>query len=46
MPDYLNRMINEALTLPPNVALVSVDLDQQGRYWITSDGRLLSVCRD
>ncbi len=42
MPDYLNRMINEALSLPPSVALSQID--DQGRYWITSDGRVLSVC--
>ena len=46
MPDYLNRMIIEALTLPPNVVLRSLDFDEEGRYWITSDERLLSVCRD
>ena len=46
MPDYLNRMINEVLNLPPNVSLVSVDFDSQGRYWLTSDGRLMSVCRE
>ena len=46
MPDYLNRMIIEALTLPPNVSLRSLDFDEQGRYWITSDERLLSVCRE
>lgn len=24
----------------------SVDIDQEGRYWITADGKLLSVCRE
>lgn len=46
MPDYLNRMIIEALKLPKNVILRSIDIDEQGRYWITSDGKLLSVCRE
>ncbi|MBR2507903.1 MAG: hypothetical protein IKB70_13715 [Bacilli bacterium] len=46
MPDYLNRMINEVLTLPPNVILASAGFDDNGRYWITSDGRLMSVCRE
>ena len=44
MPDYLNRMICEALSLPPSIALSSID--DQGKYWITSDGRVLSVCGD
>lgn len=44
MPDYLSRMIFENFNLPPDIALACVD--KQGRYWITSDGRLLSVCRD
>ena len=42
MPDYLNRMINEARKLPPDVALIS--LDDEGKYWLTTDGRWLSVC--
>lgn len=46
MPDYLERIIRIALELPEDVILKSVDLDEQGRYWITTDGRLLSVCRE
>jgi len=46
MVDYLNRMINEFLNLPKNIVLRSIDFDNDGRYWITSDGRLLSVCRE
>ena len=46
MPDFLNRMIIEAFKLPPNTLLKSIDTDEQGRYWLLSDGRLLSVCRE
>lgn len=42
MKDYLNRMINEALHLPPSVALSQID--DEGKYWITSNGKVLSVC--
>jgi hypothetical protein len=44
MPDYVERVIVESFNLPPNVILKS--LDEEGRYWITSDGRVLSVVRD
>jgi len=46
MPDYLNRMINEALYLPSNVVLKSIELDEEGRFWMLSNGELLSVCRN
>lgn len=46
MPDYLNRMIIEALKIPSDVVLKSIDIDEHGRYWITSDGKILSVCRE
>lgn len=42
-PDYLARMIFEAVKLNPDTILKS--LDDQGRYWITNDGQVLSVCR-
>ena len=42
MKDYLNRLINKALNLPPSVALSQID--DEGKYWITSDGSVLSVC--
>ena len=46
MPDYLNRMIAAYLEMPSSVGLRSIDIDEEGRYWITSDGRLLSVVRE
>lgn len=46
MPDYLERMVRVALDLPEDVILKSVDLDEQGRYWLLSDGRLLSVVNE
>ena len=45
MPDYLWRVIQESYNQPTPLTYRSVDIDQQGKYWITSDGRLLSVCR-
>lgn len=45
MPDYLNRIIIESLENQDyNIILKSIDDD--GRYWISSDGKLISVCRD
>lgn len=46
MVDYLGRMVRELHNIPNNVVLKSIDIDQLGRYWITSDGRILSVCRE
>ena len=46
MPDYLNRMIAAYLEMPSSVELRSLDFDDQGRFWITSDSRLLSVVRE
>ena len=44
MPDYVERVIIESFNLPSNIILKSVD--DEGRYWITSDGRILSVVRE
>ena len=46
MPDYLNRMVNKYITMPKNVSLRCIDFDEEGRYWITSDGELWSFCRE
>lgn len=46
MPDYLSRAIFEGLQLPKNVILKAIEADEDGRYWILSDGRVLSVCRE
>ena len=44
MIDYLERMIRVFLELPCEIELKC--LDDQGRYWILNDGRILSVCRE
>lgn len=44
MPDYVERVIRESFNLPDNVIMKSID--EEGRYWITSDGRVLSVVRE
>ena len=44
MRDYLEGVIIESLKMPPNVILKNID--EQGRYWITTDGRILSLCRE
>ena len=46
MPDYLNRMINELLILPKETVMKSIDIDNQGRYWLLSNGKLLSVVNE
>lgn len=46
MVDYLNRMVNELFNIPHNVVVRSLDIDEDGRYWITSDKMVLSVCRE
>ena len=46
MPDYLWRVIQESYNQPAPLIYKSIDIDEEGRYWITSDGRLLSVCRE
>lgn len=40
---YLTRAIEESFRQNKPVPMMK-SIDQQGRYWITSDGRLLSVC--
>lgn len=44
MPDYIERVILESFKLPSDIILKSID--EAGRYWITSDGRVLSVVRN
>lgn len=44
MPDYRERMLKVCKDLPENVLIRQID--EQGRYWLLSDGRLLSVCRE
>ena len=44
MTIYQERAEQAASALPPNVIMKCLKLDKQGRYWITSDSRLLSVC--
>lgn len=34
----------ELVELPENVVLCN--LDDEGRYWIATDGRLLSLCKE
>lgn len=46
MPDYLNRMVNQLIKIPRNIVLKSLDIDENGRYWILSNGKVLSVVRD
>ena len=46
MSVYLERAENIAASLPPNVIMTCLKMDRQGRYWMISDGILLSVCRD
>ena len=46
MPDYLNRMVNQLFKIPRNIILKSLDIDEQGRFWILSNGDVLSVVRD
>lgn len=47
MDDYLNRAVSEFLTIdmPKNVIFKTVDIDEQGRFWLSNTGILLSVCR-
>lgn len=44
MEDYLSRVIFASLKLPNNVILRDLQIDEDGRYWITSDCRVLSIC--
>ena len=46
MVDYLQRAITVFLMEPAAVSFRTFDKDEQGRFWISTDGRLLSVCRD
>lgn len=43
MPDYLNRLVNELYNIPPNVLVSSLYMDDDGKYWIRSDGKTFSL---
>lgn len=44
MIDYLNRLFNTLPTLPNKTVLKCID--DKGRYWIASDGYVLSLCHE
>lgn len=46
MSVYQERAIKAASTLPTQVIMKCLKVDRQGRYWMLSDGRLLSVCHE
>lgn len=46
MPDYLQRVLEESYKQSVPMIYKNISFDDEGRYWITSDGRLLSVCRE
>lgn len=46
MPDYLCRVIEQSFKMPPDVIMKSLDIcDNEGRFWITSNGDVISFCR-
>lgn len=44
--DQLSKVVFASLNLPLNVVMRDTQIDDNGRYWITSDGRLISLCDD
>ena len=44
--DQLSKVVFTSLNLPINVVMRDTQIDNNGRYWITSDGRLISLCDD
>lgn len=46
MPDYLERLVRLSLSLPKDEILKSIDIDNEGRYWISNKGELISLVRE
>lgn len=46
MPDYLERAVILSLSLPKDKILKSLDIDNEGRYWISNKGEIISVVRE
>lgn len=46
MQDYLARFLIESFNFPNNIIVKPLDIDENGRYWMLSNGQVLSVCRE